>query len=156
MGGYRFGKFQTELHLRRSGLVQGVSFQIGHFFCSEIKGAQIRAYDLQNITCVELVVQRAKGNAVLITFFHLGNDLSLPDITGILGVLTGFAVVEAGGVDPVGHMIHFIPPDLVDGTAGIDVIDHMAVCAGDDGGIVGGLCPAFNLDAVNAHINQIL
>ena len=76
--------------------------------------------------------------------------MPLPDVTGMLSVLSRFAVVEAGGVDPVGNFVHLAPPDGINGAAGGQVINHMAVSAGDDGGIVGGFGTAFDLDAIDA------
>ncbi len=73
----------------------------------------------------------------------------------MLRVLSGLAVVEAGGIDPVGHMVHLVPPYLVHRTACGNVIDHMPVGTGNDGGIVGALGPALDLDAVNTGIHEI-
>ena len=56
----------------------------------------------------------------------------------------------------MGNVFHLIPPDRVQGTARRCVVDTMAVSAGDDGRIVGGLGPAFDLDAVHTGVHQFL
>ena len=52
-------------------------------------------------------------------------------------------------------MLHLVPPDGVCLPACGYVVDAVAVGSGDDGGIVGRLCPSFNLDAVNARVHQV-
>ena len=74
----------------------------------------------------------------------------------MLGVLARLAEIEAGGIDSVGNMVHLIPPDLVYGTACGQIVDDMAVSAGDDGGVVGGFCTALDLDAVHTGIGKLL
>ena len=101
----RLRQLKIELHLRGPGLFQRGVFFVEHFLCRERKGTQIRAYRLQCRTLGEFVPQGAQRKAVFVTAFHNGADLPLPDIPGILRVLSGEAVVEAGGVDPVGNVL---------------------------------------------------
>ena len=53
-------------------------------------------------------------------------------------------------------MLHLVPPDGVCLPACGYVVDAVAVGSGDDGGIVGGLGPSLDFDAVNARFYQIL
>ena len=66
------------------------------------------------------------------------------------------AVIEAGGVDAVGDVIHLVPPDGVQLFTGGNIVDAVAVSTCDDGGIVGGFCPALNFDAVHACVHQVI
>ena len=77
---------------------QCVAFLIVNILRGEGKGPQVGTNDFQFITLFKLIVQRAYGNAVFVTGFHFGNDLPLPEITGVFGVLAGLAIIETSGI----------------------------------------------------------
>ena len=104
-------------------------------FGSESKGTQVGTDDLQFVACLELVVEGAGGDSVFITGFYLCHDLPLPDVAGIFCVLTGISVIEAGGVDAVGYMVHLVPPHGVQRDAGGGGVNGVAVGSGDDDGV---------------------
>ena len=56
----------------------------------------------------------------------------------------------------MGHMLHLVPPHRVNGLPCRHIVNHMAVSPGDNGGVVGRLGPAFNLDTVHPGFHQIL
>ena len=156
MGGHGLGQLHGELHLGGAGLIDGVTLAVCQDLGGDGEGTGIGANHFQLVAGAELVVQTAHGQAVFVAGLHLGHDLPLPDVTGMLRILAGLAEIEAGGIDSVGNMIHLVPPDPVDLPAGVDIIQHMAVSAGDDGGIIGGFGAAFDLDAIDAGIHQLL
>ena len=90
-------KLHTEQHLRISGFLQRQSLHILHH--GNIKGDRFQSGGNQfyPISLCKLVTQRQYGVALLVTGFHLRDHLPLADVAGILRVLTGIAVVEAGG-----------------------------------------------------------
>ena len=95
------GQLHGELHLRMSGLFQNIAFCILDIRSMESEGTQVGPYDFQLIANLELVVQAANSQTVFVAAFHFGNDLPLPDVAGMLGILTGLAVVETCGVNPM-------------------------------------------------------
>ena len=104
----------------------------------------------------EFVSQATQGQTIFVTAFHNGADLPLPYVPGVLCILSRVAIVETCRVVAVTYMLHFIPPNRVNFPSGADIVNGMTVCAGDDGSIVSGFCPAFDLNAINACIHQIL
>ena len=150
------GQLDFELHLGSSGLFQSFAFHGFHHRHSKSKGAGIGTNYFQFIADMEFVAQTAGGKTVLITAFHNGAYLPFPDVTGIFRILAGEAVIETGGINAVRNMIHLIAPYGIHFTTGNNVINSMAVSAGDDGSIVSGLSTAFDLDAVDARVHQIL
>ena len=55
----------------------------------------------------------------------------------------------------MGHVLHLVPPDGIDFPACRHIVDAVPVSPGDDGGIVGGFCPALNFDAVNVRLATV-
>ena len=53
-------------------------------------------------------------------------------------------------------MLHLVPPDGVDALARPDLVDDVAVRAGDDGGVVLAFRAAFQLDAVDARVHDVV
>ena len=155
MGGNLLGEGQREHHLRGTGLFQGISVGIRHVFRDDGEGAQIGTDDLQPVAGAELVVQAANRLSVLTTGFHLRHNLPLADVTGIRGVLPGLAKIEAGGVNPVGNVLHLVPPYGVNRPPGGNVVDAVPVSPRDDGGVVGGFRPSLDFDAVHPGVHQL-
>ena len=131
-------------------------FPIPHGPRRHWKGLAVRPHALQGIPPGELIAQAACCKALFIAGFHHGHNLPLPDVTGGLGVLPGLAVVEAGGIHPVGDVLYFVTPHRVRGLTLENGIDAVPVSAGDDGGIVAGFGPALQLDAVHARVHQVV
>ena len=52
-------------------------------------------------------------------------------------------------------VLDLVAPNLINFTPGQHVVQHMAVRAGDDRGIVRRFRPAFNFEAIDARINQL-
>ena len=57
---------------------------------------------------------------------------------------------------PVADLLHLIPPDGIGGTSRPDIVEDMAVSAGDNSGIIGALGPALDLQAAEARLRQIV
>ena len=53
-------------------------------------------------------------------------------------------------------MLHLVPPDGIDRSPRRDIVQHVAVGSGDDGGIVAGFGPALDLQAVHPGVHQIV
>ena len=102
-----------EFHLGGSRFFQRIAVGIGHDGSGDGEGAHIGADNFQRVSRAEFVVQAAHRQSVFVAGFYLRHDLPLPDVPGGSYVLPRFAVIEAGGVDAVGNVIHLIPPDGV-------------------------------------------
>ena len=53
-------------------------------------------------------------------------------------------------------MLHLVPPHRVHRPPGGHVVQHMAIGPGYDGGVIGGLGPALNLQAVHPGVHQVV
>ena len=71
-------------------------------------------------------------------------------------ILSRIPKIEAGGINPMGNVFNLITPDRVNVPPGKCVINTVPVRTGDNGGIIRGLGPAFNFDAVDAGLHQLL
>ena len=56
----------------------------------------------------------------------------------------------------MGDLLHLVSPDRVDLPACGDVVDHVAVRPGDNGGVVGGFRPSLDFDAVHADTHEVV
>ena len=148
-------QLHIKFHLRGSGFLKVIAIQIFHGACSDASGLAVRTNDFQFVASHKFIAKTAKRQTVFITAFHNGADLPLSDISGMFGILPRLAVIEAGGVYPVGNMIYFIQPNGLGLSAGIDIVDYMAVRTGDNGGVISGFCTAFDFDAIDSCVYEI-
>ena len=56
----------------------------------------------------------------------------------------------------VAHVLHLVAPDGVCLPARRHIVEHVAVRARHNSGVVGGLCAAFDLDAVDARVHDVV
>ena len=52
-------------------------------------------------------------------------------------------------------LLHLVAPDRVQGLARLHRVDAVAVGPGDDGGVIGGLGPALDLDGIHARPDEV-
>ena len=100
-------------HLRVPGFRQRLPLGIGHERGLEGHRTQARAHQLNGVPLGKLVAQRGSRQPLGGAGLDHRQHLPVPDVPGVLGKLPRLAVKEAGGVVPVAHLFHLVPPHRV-------------------------------------------
>ena len=88
-GRHLTGQLHAEGHLRVADLLQWKAIPIPEALHPQSLRPDIGPHQLQTVAHSEFIVQGQKGISLPVTGLHLGHDLPVPDISGILGVLPG-------------------------------------------------------------------
>ena len=123
-------------------------------------GKAVGRQDVERVADEEFITLGDDANIILITaFFAHRYCVIAADLAAVDRFLTRLAEEEAGGIGAVADLLQLLDDPRTDMIIRIVtmipiLVDSVAVGVGRHAGIIVGFCPALDLEAVDARLNQ--
>ena len=119
-----------------AGVVDLLAVCIEDMLSLEHRRQTVRGQQLKPVALIKLVALGKNGVSVFVTAFHDRGNIRLGKIACLSVMLSGVAVVKPGAVRTVADLVSLVNPYLRYLVPRGNGVKRVAVCVGDDGGIL--------------------